>query len=369
VLAPDKFKGSATALEVAQALERGLRAVWGAAFEARIVQMADGGEGTVDAFLAAGARRIERSVRGPLGAAVTAALALDGTRAIVESAAASGLALIPENERDPLHASTEGTGELLRAALDAGASTILVALGGSGTNDGGSGLLRALGVRFLDAGGDELPPGGAALARLERIDASGLDRRLNGVTVEGAADVDNPLCGPRGASAVYGPQKGASARDIAELDAALARFARVASALLGRDASADPGSGAAGGLGFALRAFLGARIRPGVDAIADVQGLDVALEGATLCLTGEGAIDEQTLRGKTVLGVAAHARARGVPVVAFAGSVEAAAEAALAEAGVVTFPIVDRPMPLAQAQAQCAELLERAAARVARLLR
>ncbi len=368
VVAPDKFKGSASAVEAARALERGLRAVWGDACDVRSVPMADGGEGTVDAFLASGARRIERTVRGPLGTPVAASFALDGTRAIVEMAAASGLTLVPQGERDPKRASSEGTGDLLRAALDEGARSIVVALGGSATNDGGSGMLRALGVRFLDADGVELPPGGAALARLERIDPSGLDPRLRGVTFEVAADVDSPLCGLRGASAVYGPQKGASARDVELLDGALARFARAAAALLRRDSSAEPGSGAAGGLGFALHAFLGARLRPGVDVIADVRGLDIALDGAYLCLTGEGAIDDQTLRGKTVFGVAAHARERGVPVVAFAGAVGAKAEAALAAAGVVAFPILDRPMTLAQAQAECAELLERAAARAARLL-
>jgi glycerate kinase len=368
VLAPDKFKGSASALEAARALERGLRSVWGDALEARIVPMADGGEGTVDAFVASGARRLERTVPGPLGTAVTAPFALDGTRAIVEIAAASGLSLLAEGERDPLHASTEGTGALLRAALDAGARTIVVALGGSATNDGGSGMLRALGMRFLDAGGAELPPGGAALARLERIDASGLDPRLRDVTFEVAADVDSPLCGANGASALYGPQKGASSRDVAELDAALARFAFVTAKLLRYDASAEPGSGAAGGLGFAMRAFLGARLRPGVDVIADVRGLGAALDGANLCLTGEGAIDQQTLRGKTVYGVARRARAFGVPVIAFAGRIGAAAEAALAAQGAVAVPILDGPMTLAQAKADCTGLLERAAARTARLL-
>jgi glycerate kinase len=368
VIAPDKFKGSASAVEVARALELGLRSVWGDGCETRIVPMADGGEGTVDAFLAGGARRIERTVRGPLGAPVTAQFALDGARAIVEIAAASGLALLAEGKRDPLRTSTEGAGDLLRAALDAGARTIVVALGGSATNDGGSGMLRALGARFLDASGADLPPGGAALARLARIEPSGLDPRLRGVAFEVAADVDSPLCGPLGASLVYGGQKGASAADALELDAALANFARVTAALLRSDASAEPGSGAAGGLGFALRAFLGARLRRGVDVIADVQGLDPALAGAQLCLTGEGSIDDQTLRGKTVFGVAARARARGVPVVAFAGSVGAGAEAALAAAGVITVPILDHPMTLAQAQRECATLLERAAARTARLL-
>lgn len=369
VIAPDKFKGSASALDVARALERGLRFVWGVgACDVRLVPMADGGEGTVDAFLANGARRIERTVRGPLGARVTAAFALDGTRAIVEMAAASGLTLLSEDARDPLRASSEGTGDVLRAALDEGARTIVVALGGSATNDGGSGMLRALGARFFDASGADLPPGGAALARLERIDPSGLDPRLRGVVFQVAADVDNPLCGPHGASAVFGPQKGASARDVTELDAALARFARISSALLRRDSSELPGSGAAGGLGYALRAFLGARLRPGVDVIADVQGLGAALEGAQFCWTGEGAIDEQTLRGKTVHGVAAHARAHGVRVVAFAGSVLPSAERALAAQDVVCIPIVDGPMTLAQAQAECRVLLERAAMRAARLL-
>jgi glycerate kinase len=367
VVAPDKFKGSASAVDAARAIERGLRAVWGDACEVLIVPMADGGEGTVEAFLASGARRIVRTVRGPLGAPVAASFALDGTRAIVEIAAASGLALLGQDERDPLRASTEGTGELIRAALDAGARKIVVALGGSATNDGGSGMLRALGIRFLDSAGAELPAGGAALAQLARIDASGLDPRLRDAGFEVAADVDSPLCGPNGASTLYGPQKGARPEDVAELDAALARFSQVASGLLGFDCSAEAGSGAAGGLGFGLRAFLGARLRPGVEIIADVRGLDQALAGARLCLTGEGAIDEQTLHGKTVSGVATRAAAHGVETVAFGGTVVAAAEAALAARGVVVMPIADRPMTLAQAQAECAELLSRAASRVARL--
>ncbi len=368
VVAPDKFKGSASALEVARALERGLRDAWGEACEIRLVPMADGGEGTVDAFVESGARRVVSRVHGPLGAPVDAAFALDGERAIVEMAAASGLALLAPRERDPLRASSEGTGELIRAALDAGARAIVVAIGGSATNDGGSGMLRALGARFLDGAGEELQPGGAALARLARIDTGGLDPRLRETGFEVAADVDIPLCGPLGASALFGPQKGANAGGVTLLDAALARYAAVAAELLGRDSSAEPGSGAAGGLGFALRAFFGARLRPGVEIVADVRGLNEALAGARACLTGEGAIDAQTLRGKTVGGVAGRARACGVPCVAFAGTLDAQAEAALAERGIVAFPILDRPMTLGEAQAGCTALLERAAARLARLL-
>jgi glycerate kinase len=330
--------------------------------------MADGGEGTVDAFLETGARRISATVRGPLDAPVAAAFALDGETAIVEMAAASGLALLAPESRDATRASTFGTGELIRAALDAGARRIVVAVGGSATNDGGAGALAALGAVFRDASGRALEPGGLALAGLAAVDLSGLDPRLDGIDLEVAADVDNPLCGPHGASAVFGPQKGATAAQVAALDAALARLASVVTATLHVAHHDLPGSGAAGGLAYGLRAVLGARVRPGVEIVAELRGLSAALDGAALCYTGEGSIDVQTLRGKTVAGVGRLARAAGVALVAaFGGRVDAEAERALARDGIVALPICDRPLPQAEAFAEAAVLLERAAARATRL--
>lgn len=361
VIAPDKFKGSLTALEAARAIERGLQKSLGAALETRIVPMADGGEGTVDAFVATGARRVTRTVRGPLGAEVEAGFALAGSTAIVEMAAASGLSLVAAEQRDPLRASSFGTGQLIEAALDVGAQHLVVGIGGSATNDGGAGLLSALGARFLDRGGRDLAPGGAALADLKRIDLSDFDPRIAARRIEVAADVTNPLTGASGASAVFGPQKGAAPAQVALLDAALTHFADVAAALLGRDMRAVPGAGAAGGVGFALLAFAGATLRPGVEIVAELRGLKRALEGAQWCLTGEGSIDAQTLDGKTVDGVARAAQAQGVRTIAFAGRVEPGAAAELTARGVTVIPLSDPPLELTESLRRAAELLEAAA--------
>jgi glycerate kinase len=330
--------------------------------------MADGGEGTVAAFLEAGATRISRTVGGPLGDPVEAEFALAGETAIVESAAASGLQLLAGRAPDALRASSAGTGELVRAALEAGARRIVVGLGGSATTDGGAGLLQALGARLLDAHERPLQPGGAALAELARLDLSGIDPRLREVRLEVAADVDNPLTGPRGASAVFGPQKGADAAGVDLLEAGLSRYAAVAAQTLGTDRSARAGMGAAGGLGFALCAVLGASMRPGVEIVADLRGLGEALADARWCFTGEGSIDDQTLSGKTVAGVARLAAAHGARTLAFGGRVTPEAERELAARGIVVFPIADGPMDLAAALAGASGLLQRAAARAARLL-
>ena len=362
VIAPDKFKGSLTAQEAASAIERGLRAS-GRAFEEIVaIPMADGGEGTVEAFLAGGARRTRVTVRGPLGEPVSATFAVDGAAAIVEMSAASGLLLIPGEKRDALRATSFGTGELIRAALDERAERILVGIGGSATNDAGAGMLAALGARLLDGAGHALEAGGAALARLAKIDLGGLDPRLKGVAIDVAADVDNPLCGPNGASAIFGPQKGASPEDVRVLDRALAHFADVSAAELGADHRNDPGAGAAGGLGFALRAFLGARLRPGVEIVAELRGLPKALAGASAVFTGEGSIDEQTLAGKTVAGVARLARAAGVAkIVAFGGRVDPAAAQALRERyGVTTVGLAEEGYTVERAMREAATLLERA---------
>ena len=368
VIAPDKFKGSLTAIEAADAIARGIRPI-APTCELRIVPMADGGEGTVDAFLALPTwRAMVRDVRGPLGDPVRAVFAFDGTRAIVEMASASGLALVDTARRDPMRASTYGTGQLVVAALDAGARDIVVALGGSATSDGGAGMLAALGARLLDDHDCELAPGGAELARLARIDLEHFDARLRDVTIAVAADVDHPLVGPRGASVVFGPQKGATPGDVRALDAALTRFADISAATLGFDRRDLAGAGAAGGLGFAFAAFANARIAPGVALVAEMRDLHGAMRGAAICFTGEGSIDAQTLGGKTVLGVASIARDAGARVVAFGGRVTADAEASLAERGIVAVPIADGPLALERAFSDAPMLLERAARRIGRLL-
>jgi glycerate kinase len=370
VIAPDSFKESLSADAVAAAIGEGWRQVYA---DAEIVTkpMADGGEGTVDALLAAtGGERRESPVRGPLGEPVNAHWGwLDGNTAVIEMASASGLHLLTPAQRDARITSSFGTGELIRAALDAGATRIILGLGGSATNDGGSGLLRAVGVRFLDAEGRDLEEGGAALARLDRLDVEGLDARLAQVSVEVAADVDNPLCGPRGASAVFGPQKGANPEQVEELDAALRRFGEVAAQALGEDHSEFPGVGAAGGLGFAARAFLAARFRPGVEVVAELSGLAEAMQGADLVITGEGRLDAQSLHGKTPMGVAKVAKAAGVPVVAIAGSLGDGYQK-LYEVGIdAAFSLVPGPMALERAMSDAAAELQARAADVARLWR
>ncbi len=367
VIAPDSFKESLSAPEVAEAVSRGwLRAR--PDDETLLRPMADGGEGTVDAVLAArpGERR-ELLVCGPLEQSVTAHWGwLEDATAVIEMAAASGLHWVPEGKRDATRTTSRGTGELIRAALDAGAKKIIIGLGGSATNDAGLGLLQALGVSFLDGEGSELGAGGAQLAQLERIDLSGLDPRLGAVEFEVAADVNNPLCGPHGASAVFGPQKGANPAQVQQLDSALERFAEVAAQALGQDHRLFPGVGAAGGLGFACRAFLKARFRPGIELIAELSELEPALTGASLVITGEGRLDGQSLHGKTPVGVAHVARRAGVPVIALAGSVgEGLAE--LREVGIeAAFSLAPGPITLADACARAAQELENRAEALAR---
>ncbi|WP_457787674.1 glycerate kinase [Pseudomonas sp. PL-6] len=370
VIAPDSFKESLSAPEVAVAIARGWQQVFPDA-ECLLRPMADGGEGTVDALLAAvGGERRECRVRGPMGAPVAAHWGWLGQgTAVIEMAAASGLHWVPREQRDARLASSFGTGELILQALDAGATRIILGLGGSATNDGGAGLLQALGVRFLDVAGRELAPGGAALAALDQLDLSGLDARLLKAQVEVAADVDNPLCGPRGASAVFGPQKGATSAQVAELDAALGRYARIVAATLGEDHAQFPGVGAAGGLGFAARALLKASFRPGIELVAELSGLAEAVAGADLVITGEGRMDAQTLHGKTPVGVARVARAAGVPVIALAGSLGEGYQA-LYQAGIeAAFSLAPGPISLEQAMHGAAVELEARAVDIARLWR
>jgi glycerate kinase len=370
VIAPQAFKGSLGATEVAEAIARGLGSVW-PDVDAICKPVADGGEGTVRALVASTGGALRTAcVQDPLGRPVEAVWGFlgDGVTAVVEVAAASGLPRLRPEERDPRRASTFGTGELIRAALDAGAERLLVGLGGSATNDGGAGLAQALGVHLIDDSGAELPPGGAALARLARIDLSGLDRRAATVPVQVLTDVTNPLCGPQGTSALYGPQKGATPETVAELDAALAQFARVIERELGKRVIDLPGAGAAGGVGAGLVAFLDAELWPGAPLVLEAVGLAVAIDGADLVVTGEGRLDVQSLFGKATIAVAQLARAAGVPALAIVGGTEEDCLAYYAEglAAVQSIPI--GPMPLAESEARAAELIEEAARRAARLI-
>ncbi len=370
IVAPDSFKGSVSALGVAEAMERGIHAVFPAA-QVLKVPIADGGEGTVEALVAAtGGKLMHSEVQGPLGAPVRAhwGISGDGATAFLEMASASGLPLIAKEQRDPCVTSTYGTGQLMKAALDAGLRRIVIGIGGSATNDGGTGMARALGVRFLDAQGADLPEGGAALARLAQIDLSGLDPRLAELHLLVACDVDNPLCGPRGASAVYGPQKGATPEMVTELDAALGVFATVATAATGRDMALQPGAGAAGGLGAGLLFFTPASLRPGVAIVLETTGFDAMVQGADLVITGEGRTDFQTAMGKAPVGVAAVAKRHGVPVLCLSGGLGVGADEVLAHGIDALASIVPHPMPLDDCMAQGEALLEAAAARVCRLL-
>jgi glycerate kinase len=330
--------------------------------------VADGGDGTVDAAVAAGFERREVWVAGPLGEQVTAAFALRGSTAVVEMAQASGLQRLPEGVLAPLTASTYGSGELLRAALDAGATTIVFGVGGSATTDGGAGMLAALGARFLTADGTPVPPGGGGLAGLARADLSGLDPRLDSVELILAGDVDNPLTGPKGAPAVYGPQKGASPDDVERLDAALTHYVKVLEEAVGPRAARyalSPGAGAAGGIGYGAL-LLGARFRAGIEIMLEVLGFAPALQRCSLVITGEGSLDEQTLHGKAPAGVAAAARAAGREVVAVCGRL-ALTPQALRGAGIRrAYALTEEEPDVARCVAEAGPILERVAERIAR---
>lgn len=367
LIAADKFKGSLTAVQVAERVMAGLRRVV-PGVEVEALPVADGGDGTVDAAVAAGFERREVRVAGPLGDELTAAFALRGDTAVVEMAEASGLQRLPAGVFAPLTSSTYGSGELLRAALDAGARTIVFGVGGSATTDGGAGMLSALGARFVDAEGEPVAPGGAALSDVATADLSGLDPRLSSVDFVLASDVDNPLTGPKGAPAVYGPQKGASPDDVEILDAALGHFAAVLEKSIGSRATeyaAAPGAGAAGGIGYGAL-VLGARFRPGIEVMLDVLGFAPALERATLVITGEGSLDEQTLHGKAPAGVAAAARAAGKEVVAVCGRLALRPEA-LGRAGIRrAYPLTEVEPDIARCISDAGPILETVAQNIAR---
>ncbi|NKX56748.1 glycerate kinase [Arthrobacter mobilis] len=367
VIAPDKFKGSLSAPEAAAALERGLLAAAPGLAVAK-VPVADGGEGTLEAAFGAGYARHEATVTGPTGEPLVAAFAVRGRQAVIEMAAASGLAVLPGGQLQARTATSRGTGELVRAALDAGCTQIVLGIGGSASTDGGAGLLAGLGARLLDAGGSDLPEGGAALASLAAVDLSGLDRRLERTEIVLASDVDNPLLGANGAAAVFGPQKGASAADVAELDAALARFVEVLAAGTGgqvRQVADSPGAGAAGGVGFAAMAVLGARRSRGIDVVMEMTQLKPKIEGAALVVTGEGSLDLQSLEGKAPVGVAALAAAAGVPVAAVCGRTLLTGSQLEAAGFVRTYALTDLEADPAECMANAAALLEETGRKIA----
>ena len=369
VVAPNAFKGSLSALAAAKAIGDGIRLADPDA-DLTLVPIADGGDGTVDALVAGadGQHRVLR-VRGPLTDPVDADYGVidGGKTAVIEMAKAAGLALLPQDKRDPRVTTTYGVGELLQHAYDGGARHFIVGIGGSATNDGGAGMAQALGYHLLDAQGHELPPGGLALQNLARIHVGGVHANWTDAQVDVACDVTNPLTGPSGASAVYGPQKGATPEMVAELDAALKHFAQIIRRDLGVDVEPLPGAGAAGGLGAGLVAFTGARLRPGAEMVMEALKLDDRIKGADLVITGEGRLDSQTARfGKGPAAVARHARKAGIPVVALAGSIADEAELRLLFDGLEA--TVVEPCTLEDAIAQAEPLLLRAANRVMRLL-
>ena len=365
VVAPDKFKGSLPATQVAAAIAAGLHAGRPGA-EVVTIPVADGGEGTVDAAVAAGFERVPVTAAGPAGDPVRASYARRGEVAVVELAGVCGLARLPGGRPAPLTASSFGAGEVLRAALEAGARRIVLGVGGSASTDGGAGLLQALGARVLDTSGEPVRPGGAGLREVAALDLTGLHRALYPADIILAADVDNPLTGPDGAAEVYGPQKGASPAEVAALDAGLRRWAAVVAAAVGRDWSRTPGAGAAGGVGFAALAVLGATRRPGIELVLDLAGFETALDGADLVITGEGSLDAQSLAGKTPVGVARAAARRGIAVVAVAGR-STLREAELAAAGIAAvYPLTDLEPDLERCRAEADRLLRRTGQMIAR---
>ena len=371
LIAPDKFKGTLTAAQVAAAVGRGLTA---ARPDVTAVELpvADGGDGTLDAAIAAGFTRVPVRVNGPVGDPVESAYAVRDGVAVVEMADACGLNRLPGHRLAPMTASSNGLGQLVRAALDAGVDQIILGVGGSASTDGGAGMLTALGARLLDVAGHELPSGGGALSRLDRVDLGGLHPRLSRTRVVLAGDVDNPLLGPYGAAATYGPQKGASRAQVQELDAALARWSTAVAAALGgstgdhgRLAAHTPGAGGAGGVGFAAIAVLGAESRAGIELFLELTGFYDQLVDARLVITGEGSLDTQTLRGKAPAGVALAAGRAGVPVVAVAGR-NLLVPAELAAAGfAAAYPLLDVEPDVARCLAEPAPLLEQLGARIA----
>ncbi len=370
VIASDSYKGSCTTLEVADAIEKGVRKVYPDADIVKI-PMADGGEGTVDALvLGTGGQYCEVEVMGPLGQKVMAKYGLlKNNVAVIEMAAASGLTLVGATERNPLVATTFGTGQLIRAALDQGCKKILVGIGGSATNDGGAGMAKALGVSLKDNKGQEIGFGGGQLNQLEQIDLSNRDARIKDTEIIVLSDVTNPLCGPTGASYIYGPQKGATPDQVELLDGCLRHYGQMIKEQLGKDVLQVPGAGAAGGLGAGLLAFCDAQMTPGIKQVLDMGDIDTHLQGADLVITGEGRIDGQTVNGKVPVGVAARAAKYNVPVLAIVGSVGAGASDVYSHGVDAILDIIDRPMTLEEAIDGAPQLIEQAAENALRLIK
>lgn len=363
-MAPDKFKGSLSAAEVAAAIAEGLRA--GAPdVEVRRVPVADGGEGTLEAAMAAGFSRVPVSATGPVGRAVATAYARSADRAVVELADTAGLGRLPGGVPDALRASSTGVGEVIAAALEAGCRRIVVGIGGSASTDGGAGLLTPLGVRVLRADGSPVAPGGVGLLEAARLDLRGLHPDLATAEVVVASDVDNPLTGPRGAAEVYAPQKGATRDDVLLLDRALTRWADLVAATTGRDLRDQPGAGAAGGVGFGLTAVAGARLGSGIDSLLDLLGFDEALADADLVITGEGSLDEQSLQGKAPVGVAAAAARAGVPTVAVCGRLLLSPEQVAGAGFVAAWSLADLEPEPAISMAKAHDLLVEVGRRIA----
>lgn len=360
IAAPDKFKGSMSAKEAAEQIEKGIKSVLPGA-EVHRFPLSDGGEGLVESLTGKPGSSLQTiTVTGPLGRPVEAVFGLiDGGRTgVIEMAAASGLALVPEEKRDPSITTTRGTGELIRAALDQGCRKLIIGIGGSATSDGGAGMAEALGAQFLDRKGRLPGRGGAELGRLEKIDISGLDPRLDEVEVLVACDVDNPLTGPKGAAHVYAPQKGAEPDMVEKLDRALVNYARVIKKDLGMEVDHIPGAGAAGGLGAGLIAFLRARLSSGIELVLEALEIEQYLAGCSLLITGEGKLDTQSAYGKAPVGIARKARQCKVPVLALAGLLEGELEVFHREGITACFAIADGPLSLQDSIERGPELLE-----------
>lgn len=371
VIAPDSFKESLTALHVCEAVEKGIKAHFPDAGISK-VPMADGGEGTVQSLVdATGGEIIQARVTGPIGKEVEAFYGIlgDGKTAVIEMAAASGLHHVPIDKRNPLITTTRGTGELILKALDHKVKHIIIGIGGSATNDGGAGMAKALGAKLLDAKGAEIKEGGGSLDQLTSIDLTNLDSRLAEVKVEVACDVDNPLTGETGASAVFGPQKGATPDMVKQLDRNLAHYAAIVGKEVGIHIQSVPGAGAAGGLGGGLLAFLSAELKPGVDIVIEATQLESYIKNADLVITGEGRIDGQTIYGKTPIGVAKTAKKHSVPVIAIAGSIGAGSEAVYEHGISALFSVVPRAVTLPEALEKADENIERTAKNVASVIR
>ncbi|MGB3684558.1 MAG: glycerate kinase [Ornithinimicrobium sp.] len=364
LIAPDKFKGSLTAAEVVSAVSAGLQSV--SSVDVRGVPVADGGDGTIAAAVAAGYIEVPVTAAGPTGEPVATRYARSEGTAVVEMADVSGLVGLPGGVLEPLAATSRGTGEVMAAAIEAGCTTLVVGIGGSASTDGGAGLVAALGVQLLDAQGVAIADGGAALQHVSSIDTQALADRLAGVTITIACDVDNPLTGPTGAAAIYGPQKGADEAQVRQLDEALSHFADVVAAHGHNDQRHAAGAGAAGGVGYAALALLGATLRPGIGLIFDLVGFEAALDGADFVITGEGSLDEQTLNGKAPAGVATAAGKRGIPVVAVCGRTTLSAER-LADAGIsAAYSLSDLEPDLQRSMAGAGPLLTRLGEQIAR---